>query len=112
MKQVELLAAVPQDLVVGLEADVDRGGGEVRLVPVGGRQDRVAFFDGAGVQLVGGQPAAEAVPEIGRRTDVIDVAVREDHRGDFRRVESRPLDVAHQRAGAPPGSRVDHDEIA
>ena len=112
VEQVQLFGPELQDLVVSLEDDIDRGGREIRFIPVGRRHDGVAFLDGTGVQFVGGQFAAEIFPEIRRSADVIDVAVREDDRGDLLRVEARALDVAHQRPRAAAGAGIDHDELA
>ena len=112
VEQVQLLGPEPQDLVVSLEADIDGGGREIRFIPVGRRHDGVAFLDGPGIQIVGGQFAAEIVTEVRRRTDVIDMAVRENHRGDLFRVEACALDVADQRPGAAAGAGIDHDELA
>ena len=98
--------------MVCLEADIDRGGREIRFIPVGRRHDGVAFLDGVGILVVGGQFAAEIFPKPGRSANVIDVAVREDDRGDLLRVEARALDVADQRAGAAAGAGIDHDKLA
>ena len=112
VEKVQLFGAELQGFVVCLEADIDRGGREIRFIPVGRRHDGVAFLDGIGILVVGGQFAAKIFPEPRRRADVIDVAVREDDRGDLLRVEARALNVADKRPGAAAGPGIYHDELA
>src|SRR5512147_264707 len=86
-------------------------GRESKIIPVGRGPHGVSFFYGTRIERMGNDMASGPFSKGGYAADMIDVAMRSDHRVEVLDAKPEGFHVLRDGGEALPGPAVDQDEI-